>query len=45
VRGADIVQPFMLDDDVRERLLSGRDPIAVTLQYEAEIAAYERTRR
>ncbi len=45
VRGADIVQPFALDDDVRERLLTGRDPIAVTLQYEADIAAYELTRR
>jgi 3-isopropylmalate/(R)-2-methylmalate dehydratase small subunit len=45
VRFADTVQPFTLDDDVRERLLAGRDPIAVTLQYEADIAAYERTRR
>ncbi len=45
VRFADTVQPFTLDEDVRERLLSGRDAIAVTLRYEAEIAAYERTRR
>lgn len=45
VRFADVVQPFTLDEDVRGRLLTGRDPIAVTLQYEADIAAYERTRR
>ena len=45
VRFGDTVQPFALDENVRERLLAGRDPIAVTLQYEAEIATYERTRR
>jgi 3-isopropylmalate/(R)-2-methylmalate dehydratase small subunit len=45
VRFADTVQAFTLDEDVRARLLTGRDPIAVTLQYEADIAAYERTRR
>ncbi|MEA2663171.1 MAG: 3-isopropylmalate/(R)-2-methylmalate dehydratase small subunit [Candidatus Eremiobacteraeota bacterium] len=45
VRFADTIQAFMLDEDVRARLLTGRDPIAVTLQYEADIAAYERTRR
>ncbi|MEU5048452.1 3-isopropylmalate dehydratase small subunit [Streptomyces sp. NPDC021096] len=45
VRCAGVVQPFSLDEDVRARLLAGHDLIAATLQYEDEIAAYERGRR
>ena len=35
---------FDIDPDVRERLLNGWDDIALTLQREAEITAYERER-
>ncbi|MEV5241382.1 3-isopropylmalate dehydratase small subunit [Streptomyces cinnamoneus] len=45
VRCAGLVQPFALDEDVRARLLAGHDTISATLQYEDEIAAYERGRR
>ncbi|MFD3721507.1 3-isopropylmalate dehydratase small subunit [Streptomyces sp. NPDC058674] len=46
VRCADLVQPFQLDADARERLLAGRDPIATTLDsFADDIAAYEQTRR
>ncbi len=45
VRCADLVQPFVLDEDARRRLLTGRDEIAATLEHEADIAAYERRRR
>jgi 3-isopropylmalate/(R)-2-methylmalate dehydratase small subunit len=34
--------PFELDDDIRHRLLNGLDDIALTLQQEDAIAAYER---
>jgi 3-isopropylmalate/(R)-2-methylmalate dehydratase small subunit len=33
--------PFDFDETTRHRLLEGLDDIALTLQYEAEIAAYE----
>ncbi len=45
VRFEDVVQPFVLDEDARRRLLSGLDPVADTLRFEDEIAAYERGRR
>ncbi|MCX7620169.1 MAG: 3-isopropylmalate dehydratase small subunit [Acidimicrobiales bacterium] len=35
---------FPLDDATRERFLQGLDDIGITLQHEAEIAAYEATR-
>ena len=35
---------FDIDPDIRHRLLNGLDDISVTLQQEAEIAAYERER-
>ena len=36
--------PFELDDDTRHRLLNGLDDIALTLQLQDAIAAYERDR-
>jgi len=36
--------PFEIDDYTRQRLLEGLDDIAVTLQHEAEIAAFEADR-
>jgi 3-isopropylmalate/(R)-2-methylmalate dehydratase small subunit len=33
--------PFVMDDDIRKRLLEGLDDIAITLQHEAEIRQYE----
>ena len=36
--------PFELDDERRQRLLDGLDDIALTLQQEDAIAAYERDR-
>ena len=33
---------FQIDDSVRHRLLNGLDDIGITLQHEAEIAAYEK---
>ena len=36
--------PFELDDDIRHRLLNGLDDIALTLQQDDAIAAYERDR-
>ena len=35
---------FPLDDSVRHRFLEGLDDIGLTLQHEADIAAYERSR-
>ena len=32
---------FVMDDDIRQRLLKGLDDIAITLQHEAEIRQYE----
>jgi 3-isopropylmalate/(R)-2-methylmalate dehydratase small subunit len=40
VRGA----PFRLDDDVRDRLVSGLTQLEVTLRAADRIAAYERAR-
>ncbi|MCX4627020.1 3-isopropylmalate dehydratase small subunit [Streptomyces sp. NPDC051366] len=45
VRCGKVVQPFTLTDAARQRLLEGLDPIDVTLQYEDDIAGYERARR
>jgi 3-isopropylmalate/(R)-2-methylmalate dehydratase small subunit len=36
--------PFELDDEIRHRLLNGLDDIALTLQQDSAIAAYERDR-
>ena len=36
--------PFTIDDYTRHRLLNGLDDISLTLQHEAEIAAYEAQR-
>ncbi|WP_431948109.1 3-isopropylmalate dehydratase small subunit [Actinacidiphila sp. bgisy167] len=44
VRAEGITAPFELDDNARWRLLNGLDDISLTLQYEAEIAAYEAER-
>ncbi len=44
VRFAGRTVPFELDPDVRHRLLNGLDDIALTLQQEDAIAAYERDR-
>jgi 3-isopropylmalate/(R)-2-methylmalate dehydratase small subunit len=45
VRAAGMVEPFTLDPDIRARVLAGLDQIDATLEFEAEIAAYERHRR
>lgn len=37
----DVIYPFLTDPVLREKLLKGLDDIAETLQYEADIAAYE----
>jgi len=39
-----IVEPFPLDDSVRHRFLEGLDDIGLTLQHEADIAAFEAQR-
>ena len=44
VRFAGRAVPFALDDETRHRLLNGLDDIALTLQQEDAIAAYERDR-
>jgi 3-isopropylmalate/(R)-2-methylmalate dehydratase small subunit len=44
VRFAGRAVPFTLDEDRRRRLLAGLDDIALTLQQEDAIAAYERER-
>ena len=44
VRFAGRAVPFELDDDIRHRLLNGLDDIALTLQQDDAIAAYERER-
>jgi 3-isopropylmalate/(R)-2-methylmalate dehydratase small subunit len=44
VRFAGRSVPFSLDEDRRQRLLEGVDDIALTLQSEDKIAAYERER-
>ena len=44
VEAADNVFEFTIDDYTRQRLLEGLDDISLTLQHEAEIAAYEANR-
>ncbi|WP_034090100.1 3-isopropylmalate dehydratase small subunit [Streptacidiphilus albus] len=44
VRTGDLTAGFELDENVRWRLLNGLDDIGITLQQEAEIAAFEATR-
>ncbi len=44
VRTGDLTAAFELDENVRWRLLNGLDDIGITLQQEAEIAAFEATR-
>jgi 3-isopropylmalate/(R)-2-methylmalate dehydratase small subunit len=44
VRFAGRAVPFTLDEDRRQRLLAGLDDIALTLQQDDAIAAYERDR-
>jgi 3-isopropylmalate/(R)-2-methylmalate dehydratase small subunit len=44
VRFAGRAVPFELDDETRHRLLNGLDDIALTLQQDEAIAAYERDR-
>ncbi|MGW2378079.1 MULTISPECIES: 3-isopropylmalate dehydratase small subunit [Kitasatospora] len=44
VRAEGVTESFELDDNVRWRLLNGLDDISITLQNEADIAAYEATR-
>ncbi|MFC9329376.1 3-isopropylmalate dehydratase small subunit [Kitasatospora sp. NPDC057015] len=44
VRAEGITAAFELDDNVRWRLLNGLDDISITLQNEADIAAFETTR-
>ncbi len=41
VKGGDKVYPFSADPVLRNKLLNGLDDIAQTLQYAADIAAYE----
>ena len=41
VRARGVNAPFELDENVRWRLLNGLDDISITLQQEADIAAYE----
>ncbi len=44
VRAGGATFAFAIDPDVKHRLLNGLDDIAMTLQREAEIGAYERDR-
>ncbi|MFD5497121.1 3-isopropylmalate dehydratase small subunit [Streptomyces sp. NPDC001812] len=44
VRAGSITAPFELDENSRWRLLNGLDDISITLQSEADIAAYEAKR-
>jgi 3-isopropylmalate/(R)-2-methylmalate dehydratase small subunit len=44
VRFGDAVASFEIDPETKHRLLNGLDDIALTLQREKEIAAYERVR-
>jgi 3-isopropylmalate/(R)-2-methylmalate dehydratase small subunit len=44
VRGAEITEKFLIDSGVRHRLLNGLDDIALTLQSEADISAFEARR-
>lgn len=44
VRAGDLVAPFEVDDYVRWRLMEGLDDIGITLQYVADIDAFEAAR-
>jgi 3-isopropylmalate/(R)-2-methylmalate dehydratase small subunit len=44
VRVGDQVEPFVIDDYTRWRLLEGLDDIGITLGHESEIAEYEASR-
>jgi 3-isopropylmalate/(R)-2-methylmalate dehydratase small subunit len=44
VRAQGVNAPFELDENVRWRLLNGLDDISITLQQEADIAAFEAAR-
>ncbi len=44
VRAAGITENFLIDSGVRHRLLNGLDDIALTLQSEADISAFEARR-
>lgn len=44
VSAAGISYSFEIDGDVRQRLLGGLDEISLTLEHEADIAAYEKER-
>jgi 3-isopropylmalate/(R)-2-methylmalate dehydratase small subunit len=44
VPALDLDEPFALDDFHHYRLVNGLDDIGITLQHDADIAAYERTR-
>jgi 3-isopropylmalate/(R)-2-methylmalate dehydratase small subunit len=44
VRGAEITEKFQIDSGVRHRLLNGLDDIALTLQSETDISAFEARR-
>jgi 3-isopropylmalate/(R)-2-methylmalate dehydratase small subunit len=44
VRAEGVTAAFELDENVRWRLLNGLDDISITLQQEADIAAYEASR-
>ncbi|MFF0298138.1 3-isopropylmalate dehydratase small subunit [Kitasatospora sp. NPDC004615] len=44
VRAAGVTASFELDDNVRWRLLNGLDDISITLQNEADVAAFEAKR-
>ncbi|MFJ8443288.1 3-isopropylmalate dehydratase small subunit [Kitasatospora griseola] len=44
VRAEGITAPFELDDNLRWRLLNGLDDISITLQNEADVAAFEAKR-
>ncbi len=44
VRAGGRAYPFALDEEIRHRLLNGLDDIALTLQQDDAIAAYERDR-
>lgn len=44
VRAGELVAPFEVDDYIRWRLMEGLDDIGLTLQYEAEITAFEASR-
>jgi 3-isopropylmalate/(R)-2-methylmalate dehydratase small subunit len=45
VRHGGHVHDFTLDEEARDRMLNGLDPVAATLRYAEDIAAYERGRR